>query len=204
MRFLKSRDSGTTPKTPSTPGRGSKAVKAKFEFEFQDPSGEEENDPDDSELERDVDTNLLLARLRSRATKQQERRPTMRSENEDPKANELFQDVPGYKEGLRPEGQKKRLTPYVYPPDSHMRGPVRPTRRVEGDDPAADELLAGASQRQGPTQPEESSVSVPTVNEENTMIRLAREMKDLALSGRNREKGEDPAADALFKTSARP
>lgn len=204
MRFLKSRDNDITPKTPSTSGRGNKAVKAKFEFEFQDPSGEEENDLDDSELERDIDTNLLLARLRSRATKQQERRPTMRSENEDPKANELFQDVPGYKEGLRPEGQKKRPTPYVYPPDSHMRGPVRPTRRVEGDDPAADELLAGASQRQGPTQPEESSVPVPAVNEENLVIRLAREMRNLELSGRNREKGEDTAADALFKTSERP
>lgn len=204
MRFLKSRDNGTTPKTPSTPGRGNKAAKAKFEFEFQDPSGEEENDSGHSELERDVDTNLLLARLRSRATKQQECRPTTRSEDEDPKANELFQGVPGYKEGLLPEGQKKRPTPYVYPPDNHMRGPVRPTRRVEGDDPAADELLAGASKRQGPTQPEGSSVSVPTVNEENTMIRLAREMKDLGLSGRNREQGKDPAADALFKTSARP
>lgn len=204
MRFLKSRDNGTAPKTPSTARRGDKAVRPKYEFEFEDPSGEEGYYVDDSELERDIDTNLLLARLRSRATKQQEGRPTTRSENEDPKANELFQDVPGYKEGLRPEGQKKCPTPYVYPPEYHMRGPVRPTRRVEGDDPAADKLLAGASKRQGPTQPEESSVPVPAVNEENLVIRLAREMRDLGLSGRNREKGEDPAADALFKTPERP
>lgn len=202
MRFLKSRDNSTAPKSPSTPGRVHKAVKPKYEFEFEDPSGEEDNYPDDLKLERDIDTNLLLARLRSRATKQQECRPTMRSENEDPNANELFQDVPGYKEGLRSEDQKKRPTPYEYPPDKHVRG--GPTRRVEGDDPAADELLAGASQRQGPTQSRESSVPVPTVNEEDLAIRLAREMRDLRLPGRNREKGEDTAADALFKTSERP
>lgn len=190
------------PKTPSIPGRGNKAVKPRYEFEFEDPSGEEDNDPDDSRLERDIDTNLLLARLRSRATKQQECRPTVRSENEDPNANELFQDVLGYNEGLRPEGQKKPPIPYKYPPDKHVRG--GPTRRVEGDDPAADKLLAGASKRQGPTHPEESSVSVPAVNEEDLAIRLAREMRDLRLPGRNREKGEDPAADALFKTLARP
>lgn len=202
MRFLKSRDNGIMPKTPSTPGRVDKAAKPKYEFEFEDPSGEEELDPDDSELERAIDTNLLLARLRSRATKQQECRPTTRSENEDPKANELFQDVPGYKEGLRPEGQKKRPTPYVYPLDKHVRG--GPTRRVEGDDPAADKLLAGARKRQDPTQPEDASVPVPAVNEEDLVIRLAREMRDLGLSGRNRQKGEDTAADALFKTSERP
>lgn len=190
------------PKTPSTPGRGDKAFKPKYEFEFEDPGGEEENNPDDSEIERDIDTNLLLARLRSRAANQQECRPTTRSENEDPKANELFQGVPGYKDGLRPEGQKKRPTPYMYPPDKHMRG--GPTRRVEGDDPAADRLLAGASERQIPTQPEESSVLVPAVNEEDLVIRLARKMRDLGLSGRNREKGEDPAADALFRSSTRP
>lgn len=204
MRFFKTKGKATASKTPSAPEQGDKFAKPKYVFESGDAKGEAENNADDSENERNIDMSLLQARARSRAAKYHEDEPTTRYENEDPKANELFQHVPGYKEGLRPEGQKKRQTPYVYPPDNMMRGPARPTRRVGGDDPAADQLLAGASKRQGSSQPEEASVSVPTVNEESPVIRLAREMRGLGLSGRNRQKGKDPAADALFSSSARP
>lgn len=204
MRFLKSRDKGTVPKTPSAHGQGDNPVKPKYEFDFEDQRCETENDPDDSQKERDIDTNLLLARLRSRATKQGEGGQTTRHENEDPKANELFQHVPGYKEGLRPEGQKERTTPHAYQPENLVRGPVRPTRRVEGTDPAADQLLAGASERQRSSQLKDAPAPVAMVNEESRMVKIAREVRSLGFSGRNREKGEDPAADALFKTSARP
>lgn len=204
MRFLKSRDKGIVPKTSSTPGQGDKPIKPKYEFDFEDQRGETENDPDDSQKERNIDTNLLLARLKSRATKQHKGGPTTRHENEDPKANELFQDVPGYKESLRPEGQKERTTPHAYPSENLVRGPVRTTQRVEGDDPAADQLLAGAGERQRSSQLKDAPAPVPTANAESRMIKTAREVRNLGFSGRNREKGEDPAADALFKTSARP
>lgn len=204
MRFLKSRDKGIAPKTPLARGQESKSVKPKYEFEFGDPRRETENNTDDSQNERNIEMNLLLARMRSRATKQHEDGPTTRYENEDPKANELFEAVPGYKDGLRPEGQKIRTTPRAYPPDNLAIGPVRSTRRVEGDDPAADQLLAGASERQRSSQSKDDSAPVATVNEESRMIKIACEVRSLGLSGRNREKGEDPAADALFKTSARP
>ncbi|KAG6357793.1 hypothetical protein INS49_013672 [Diaporthe citri] len=206
MRFLKSRNNGTAPKTPSARGQESKSVNPKYDFEFEDPSRETENDSHDSQNDRNIEMDLLLARLRSRATKQHVGDQTTRYENEDPKANKLFQDVPGYKEGLRPEleGQKKRTSPYACPPANVAREPVRPTRRIEGDDPAADQLLAGASERQRLSQLEDAPVPVSMVNEESPMIKSAREMRGLGLSGRNRKKGEDPAADALFKSSGRP
>lgn len=200
MRFLKSKDKGSAPKTPSTPKQGDKSVKQRYAFESGDPRGETENDSDDFQDERNIDMDLLQARARSMETKQHKGGPTTRHENEDPEANKLFQDVPGYKESLRPEEPKERRTPYVYPP---RRGSARPTRRVEGEDPAADQLLAGASKRQGSSNPEETLIPVPTAGEESPMIRIAPEMRSLGLSGRNRREGEDPAADALFGRSAR-
>lgn len=203
MHFGLSREKGTATKNPSARGRGDGSAKQKPKYEFEDPRSEaKNNDDDDSQIEADIDRRLFLASLR--APKQHENKPT-RYENEDPKADDLFQSVPGYKEGLRlPEDQKKGPTPYVYPPDNLMRGPSRPTRRVTGEDPAADQLLSGASQRQQPTQSEEAPVPKPSIDEESPIIRLAREIRDLRLSGRDRKEGEDPAADALFGRPAKP
>lgn len=203
MRFLRSKDKGTAPKTPSIPKQGDKSIKPKYAFESGDPRGETENDSDGSQDERNIAIDLLQARARSMATQQHDGGPTTRHENEDPKANELFQDVPGYKESLRMEESKEPRIPYAYPPDNIMRGPARPTRRVEGEDPAADQLFAGASKRQGSSKPEEALVPVPTAGGEIPMIRFARELSGLGLSGRNRREGEDPAADALFGRSER-
>lgn len=203
MRFMKSRDNGAASKISSAHGQEKKSAKPKYEFEFEDSKRETENECDDSQDERDINRNLLLARSRSRAIKQHESGPTTRHENEDPRANELFQDVPEFKEGLQPEGQRKRPTPYEYPPENFMRGRVRPTRRAEGDDPVADQLLAGASERQGPTQPQETPVPALMANGESLMIKSALGMRALGLSGRNRKKGEDFATDALFNPSGR-
>lgn len=205
MHFGLSRDKGPATKSPSASGKEDKSIKPRYEFEFECPRSETEKPADESLIEADIDRYLLLASLRPRAPKQYENKPITRYENEDPKADDLFQSVPGYKEGLRTPGdQKKRSTPYVYPSGDLIRQPARSTRRVTGEDPAADQLLEGAGKRQEPIQPEENSVSESTVDEESHIIRLAREMRDLGLSGRDRKEGEDPAADALFKSSARP
>lgn len=195
MHFRLSRDKGTATKGSSASGKGNEAAKPKFDFGSENLSDE-----------NDMDRHLSQENLKSlaRAMIEKDGRPTARYENEDPRANKLFQDVPGYQDGLRPEGQKERADPDNYPPRGFMEGPTGQTPRVEGDDPAADQLLAGARKRQEASHPETAEVSVSKVDEGRRIRELARQTRECGMFGSNRKKGEDPAADELFQNSKRP
>lgn len=177
------------PKDAPTRERKDESVNAKYQFEPEDCS-------DESDGEMDIDLHLQQ-RLKSKVADKDENGPTTRKEDEDLNANKLFDDVQGFKEGLRRKEQKSTQRPYVYPP--HMRANGPPSQRDEEEAAAADKLFAGASKSQKPTQPLPPPESIQAIGR----IEAAVKMSGQGGPCTTRQPGEDPAADAIFESRTR-
>lgn len=190
MRFFqRSEENDPAKKDRSLRGRKEEPVQPQFQFEPEDRR-------DELDVEMDIDL-LLQHRLKPKIADKDEKGPTARKEGEDPNANKLFDNVPGFKEGLRRKEQQGTQHAYVYPPPSRMNGPPSPRDKEEAA--AADKLFAGAGKSQKPTQP------LPPLEPIKAIGRIEPAVK---LSGRvgpytTRQPGEDLAADAIFGSRTR-
>lgn len=190
-RLRKLKNKVVAPKNPSSHGRKDESDKPKYHFE------EPENSPDELEIMTTINLRLR-ERMKELAVERRKDGTTIRDEDEDLNANNLFHNVGGYKEGLRRGDEKGRPRPYEYPPDAVVNGPFTP--QDEEENPAADELFAGAHRSQKPKQP---LLSPDVIEAVDRIQSAAAQASALGKFPTVRIKGEDPAADAIFEGRTR-
>jgi hypothetical protein len=162
--------------------------------------GESALDSDDTGTSEALEAHLRMqGRMNESGRWRRHRGSTTRHENEDPNANQLFDSVHGYKESLRQGDEKARPRQYEYPPDSVVRGLFKPAPREGEEKAAADKLFEGADMT-----PKQPLVSPEELEVAGRRIRALAAQASLLCGVNNpssvRYKGEDPAADALFKS----